>query len=127
MDATDGAGHSFDFVSPSHGWKTRDFELQATEDGGRTWTPVGLRTRVVSFDLLPDGTGWVVGGELGSDGLVSQLFRTRDWGRTWTLVNLGGLTVGAVRFADGDHGLLQSDYNRLFVTGDGGRTWTQIR
>lgn len=120
--------HTLRLISPEKGWRLRDFALEVTADGGGTWTPSNLKTRVVEYELLPDGSAWVVGGEIRDGGHQSELFFTPDWGQTWTHFDLGALEagVGAIRCADRDHCLLTAG-NARYATSDGGRTWDQTR
>jgi photosystem II stability/assembly factor-like uncharacterized protein len=118
--------HTLRFIGADKGWRLRDFALEVTTDGGKTWTPSTLKTRVVEYELLPDGSAWVTGGEIRNGSHQSELFFTPDWGQTWIPVDLGPLEpgAGAVRCADRDHCLLTVGEAR-YLTADGGRTWEQ--
>jgi photosystem II stability/assembly factor-like uncharacterized protein len=118
--------HTLRFITADKGWRLRDFALEVTTDGGKTWTPSSLKTRVVEYELLPDGSAWVTGGEIRNGSHQSELFFTPDWGQSWTRFGLGALPgAGAVRCADRDHCLVIAGEAGRYFTADGGRTWEQ--
>ncbi|HEY3366772.1 MAG TPA: YCF48-related protein [Symbiobacteriaceae bacterium] len=127
VDDTPDSGYQFQFTDKSHGWKIRNFKLDATADGGKSWQPINLDTRVQTFQLLPGGAAWVIGGDLVAGVQKPALFATRDGGNTWTRYDLGNLAVAALRFVDATHGLVVGEDDHLYATEDGGQTWTQLR
>jgi photosystem II stability/assembly factor-like uncharacterized protein len=114
------------FISLTKGWRIRDFVLEATADGGKSWAPAGLNSRVVGFDLLPDGSGWVIGGQMVNGTAQFELWFTPDWGKGWTRFDLGALQPGAVRCADRATCLIGAS-DGLYETMDGGHIWVQVR
>lgn len=127
VDATDTSSSNIKFVSPDVGWRSNDFALQSTADGGRTWAAVPLAARAWQFDLLPTGIAWAVAEDCESGACRPHLFATGDSGRTWTRYDLGDVTPRAVWLVDALHGWLADDRNHVYTTADGGLTWVQQR
>jgi photosystem II stability/assembly factor-like uncharacterized protein len=126
VDVADSRNSQMAFASELVGWKLADWELLATADGGRSWTPVPLGYRVGQFDLLPDGRAWVVAGDCTGTTCEPALLATADDGATWTRYDLGAVVPGVVAFADVEHGWLRDEQGRLFRTRDGGHGWEQL-
>jgi len=127
-----------------------------SDDGGESWTNVGLpeseRISKIVVDPRDSSVVWAcVPGKLWSDSADRGLYRTADAGRTWTLVLAGpNLSTGCSGFdldpANPDHVLAGLwDFRRkgwtfrsggegpeapsgsgLHETRDGGRTWTEL-
>src|SRR5712692_5714770 len=117
----------------------RGFDLASTTDGGASWT-IGRLT------ALPEGVGWVAGGEIffldtahgwmniasptphwGGEGI---LLATIDGGNTWKqIVEVnGGGGYGPIRFTDPLNGWIAGGPGDqyLYATNDGGRHWREI-
>lgn len=127
VGAADSSSSNIRFVSPEVGWRITDFTLQATADGGQTWTPVPLAARAWQFDLLPGGIAWVVAEDCEPTPCRLFLFATPDAGRTWVRHDLGEVTPRSVWLVDPQSGWLADDRNHVYTTADGGRTWVQQR
>ena len=94
---------SIDFVDAVHGWATTLHRvsidprpdavsrLYATDDGGRTWTPLFHATGVfprLLVDFVDDQRGWMLGNDQGTYCTMGgcgdyTLYQTIDGGRTW--------------------------------------------
>jgi photosystem II stability/assembly factor-like uncharacterized protein len=125
------------FVDETTGWAAGMTKINATGDGGLTWTelilPEGVG-KIAAIDLLPGGRGYL----MDSKGV---LYVTADGGETWNAgIPLGfdkdvfvgdSLPLAAVRFTDPDHGviILSLEYSGgtmiALRTEDGGGTWTE--
>ena len=134
-DVPIGLSQFISMADETTGWAANSIRLVATADGGRTWTAVDLPKGVqgiVALSLRTPEEGYLVDKS-------GTLFITRDGGQTWTGKGLGlentliapkQLPMGAVRFADPDHGVLvvsPTDRGAVLVvlrTADGGDTWT---
>jgi len=114
------------FISREKGWRIRDFALEATTDGGRSWTPVGLDSRVLDIEPLPDGSAWVLGGRLVDGRHRSDLLFTPDSGKSWIQYDLGEREAGAVRCATREICVMAADEG-LYTTQDGGAHWIQVQ
>jgi photosystem II stability/assembly factor-like uncharacterized protein len=104
------------------------FFVQATGDGGRSWTTT-LRS-VVSLDFrvtvaASPGTSvaWAYF-PCFEPSCRPQLFRSSDWGRRWRLVSHPRLLT--LRFASTLDGWGLMDEWKLVATHDGGRTWRPV-
>jgi photosystem II stability/assembly factor-like uncharacterized protein len=123
------------FIDDTTGWVAGVDKLNATGDGGLTWTelaPPEGAGKIAAIDLRPGGRGYLVGAK-------GVLYATADGGGTWTGVPLGlekdviagdSLPLAAVRFADPDHGVVVVSPERsggtliALRTADGGASWT---
>ncbi len=93
--------------------------LQATTDGGATWTTV-LTDAAGLWGLTFSGPtdGWAVG--------VDALYRTTDAGATWTPAGEPSTPLVRVAFAGAADGLGVTQGNALVHTTDGGETWDPV-
>ena len=93
--------------------------LQATTDGGATWTTV-LTDAAGLWGLTFSGPtdGWAVG--------VDALYRTTDAGATWTPAGEPSTPLVRVAFAGAANGLGVTQGNALVHTTDGGETWDPV-
>jgi len=94
--------------------------LGRSEDGGRTWTPLGQPKRqLASLAASSDGAVMYAGTSVG-------VSRSTDGGRTWTPTALEavGVTV-AVDPKDPNIVAVVDDKTRFFRSADGGATWPQ--
>lgn len=111
------------FVRPDLGWMIDGNVIKATSSGGRTWTEVtSLPQAPVWFDLLPDGTAWVLAGHYSQP----ELYATSDGGKTWRQFNLGEIRPVKVKAGPGGQAWIWDSINRQFYTEDGGRTWRGV-
>ncbi len=128
-------------MDDSHGWASGSGGIEATVDGGSTWslqygaTPQDkasvVLTGIGALDFLDRDQGWAVDG--------GSLIETSDGGAIWTSVGKPDALHGAsqLRFFDRRHGwsiVTQepcsissgcTDEGSLLSTSDGGLTWTQ--
>jgi photosystem II stability/assembly factor-like uncharacterized protein len=111
------------FVDADHGWMVgADGGIEATGDGGHTWTTVysGLST-VTQIDFVDAQHGWGV-----SD---AGLVRTSDGGTTWDEVAAPALTSVQFLTALSGWGVQQNPQlptnpGEIVRTNDGGATWS---
>lgn len=90
-----------------------------TEDGGRHFTPVDIKTdrAVFGIQMVDDQNGYLCG----QDGLA---MRTRDGGKTWEPLNTRtNLYIFALNFPDRLHGYMVGDRGLVLSTTDGGETF----
>jgi photosystem II stability/assembly factor-like uncharacterized protein len=113
-----------------------DPQLWATEDGGRTWSPL---------TVSKEGVGQIVcfdSARLWLADLLGRTYRSGNGGRTWTRLAGTGfdqVDTVSVAFRDASHGLVvgyhfkqtsegvMPDYTKpcLLATFDGGRSWVE--
>lgn len=91
--------------------------LEATRDGGATWTDVGTLPLAseVAMDFLSRDRGWLLDG--------NRLLATSDGGKTWRSYLLGDLEPVVIRFRNGNDGWLVTRAGDVYHTEDGGKTW----
>ena len=92
-----------------------------TEDGGRHFTPVDIKTdrAVFGIQMVDDQNGYLCG----QDGLA---MRTRDGGKTWEQLNTRTeLYIFALTFPDRLHGYMVGDRGLVLSTSDGGETFVK--
>ena len=122
------------FLDAQTGWTASSYVLQATSNGGASWTKIPLPSAaqdIVSISLRTADDGYILD-------TVGNLFITPDAGRTWAQQSLGLKTgeqliaaaVGSkavMRFVDARHGMVVFDLDDgtvwFAITGDGGRSW----
>jgi photosystem II stability/assembly factor-like uncharacterized protein len=122
------------FLDAKTGWAASPYQLQATADGGASWTELATPVReeeIAAIAILKSGAGYVLDG-------IGNLYLTTDGGVSWEKRSLG-LSTGeqlvpsvngpraALRFLDDRNGIAVFDLlDRsvwFAVTKDGGRTW----
>jgi photosystem II stability/assembly factor-like uncharacterized protein len=108
------------------GWLVGDGGLALrTADAGRTWSPPAapLPTEFDARAIASRGPrAWIVG----SPG--TRVWHTADGGRTWQPQATGQFVpLGAVTFADDEHGWAVGALGTIIGTEDGGRTWRRQR
>jgi photosystem II stability/assembly factor-like uncharacterized protein len=134
-------GIQMDFHTPQQGWMIAGNELQATTDGGASWSNVDpynaqggassvnlqtcsagslARSSVRAMQLLTSTTGWV-------QTEINSLVWTEDGGEHWSTVRLPASNVFSIFFLDSKHGWsLALDSRRLVIssTADSGANWS---
>ena len=92
--------------------------LSASDDGGRTWTPLVSPPTfpMTAFAASADGSVLYAGA---TDGL----FRSGDGGRSWAKTGYGGSALAIATSADGNTVALVSRSTDYFRSPDGGATW----
>ncbi len=136
-----------EMVAGEEGWALTSQDLSWTEDGGRTWTPVGPPKVAVGdiesvyFANSQEGTVLAAGAPSGVNELPILAYRTVDGGHSWTSTALPEARladVGSVKasFADANHGFVVFEEGALasgnaqvsgfFATVDGGQSWTRL-
>ena len=117
------SGTGVRFVRADLGWMIDGKTIKATSNGGKSWTDVSpLPQTPIAFDLLPDGTAWVLAGHPTDP----WLYATTDGGRTWRQFTVGDLTPMKVNAGPGGKVWIWDSINRQFYTEDGGRTWRGV-
>ncbi|MDF2631334.1 MAG: hypothetical protein K0R39_5165, partial [Symbiobacteriaceae bacterium] len=117
------SGTQLRFISPNLGWMIDGDTIKATSNGAKSWTELPrLPQRPLSFDLMPDGTAWVLAG----NPTQPELYATSDGGQTWRQFNLGDLHPWKVKAGPGGQAWIWDSINRQFSTEDGGRTWRGV-
>jgi hypothetical protein len=121
--------------------------LYFTHDGGRTWVPKSLPTKIGTVYFLNASAGWLLGKNDPDPSTPIQLFQTTNGGQTWALIAANcSLPLGSeLQFLDEQTGLAFFPYNVsdyyqdfdahikievrnsfLYKTDDGGRSWTKV-
>lgn len=92
--------------------------LVASDDGGRTWAPVGTPPTypMTALGATTDGSTLYAGS---TDGL----FRSDDGGRTWTRTSFSGSPFAIATSADGLTVAVVARTTEFFRSADGGRSW----
>ena len=141
--------NSVRFVDSTHGWAVGDSYdasaygtsvILATTDGGATWSAqdpgsAGIGGSLKSVFFIDAAHGWAVGDSFDASGYYAGpvMLATTDGGATWTardVSSVGGsqLSLGAVTFADTNHGWAVGstggDKVSILSTSDGGATWS---
>ncbi|HEY3366761.1 MAG TPA: YCF48-related protein [Symbiobacteriaceae bacterium] len=119
-------GHGFFFASADTGWLSRNFQLYATADGGKSWQTIPLpeHWKAQGVTVGPDGRVWA---SIVDDQYTPVLLTlaSGDGGKTWTRYDSGddnqpwpvhrcGLSSICVDSGGIRYGM---------VSHDGGRTW----
>lgn len=113
-----------------------DFEIYTTANGGFVWTPVpGANIP----DPLPGEFGFNNCGDAAGNHIwfgtnAGRLYHSTDAGNSWAAVQTPLPVIGALNFADADHGIISGFYGDptdtlstpMFKTDDGGATWTEV-
>jgi photosystem II stability/assembly factor-like uncharacterized protein len=120
-------GISFWDASNGLAWTTSGIE--ATRDGGRTWTAL-LRARSVTQVAAARGTSdaWLVEGRCDFwPRCRPRLLRSGDRGRTWHPIGKAvlGLSMATAKLGLGSL-YDKADRWSLLRTGDGGRSWSRV-
>lgn len=147
--------HTFEFVSPTVGWRISASALYKSSDGGYTWTrkvtPLdSLNGELRSLYFMSDGNlGWLAGGiyrqqnsdELrlgvpnnlkdvtGKKILEEAIFQTDDGGESWRRQSVRPRGPGrslTIKFMDQYRGLATGELN-AYQTDDGGGHWALIK
>jgi photosystem II stability/assembly factor-like uncharacterized protein len=98
-------------------------KMLLTEDGGRHFTPIDIRTdrAVFAIEMVDDQNGYLSG----QDGLA---MRTRDGGRTWEKLNTRTSPyIFALSFPDRLHGFMVGENGLVLSTTDGGESFFKRR
>jgi photosystem II stability/assembly factor-like uncharacterized protein len=111
------------FVDDRHGWVVVAGRIEATANGGTSWSPQDTVSNVSEIQFINAKHGWAITG----DGLL----RTADGGSTWAHVGERGFTFADVQFYDDQHGWgIRRDLppdsvyaGTVVKTIDGGETW----
>jgi hypothetical protein len=111
------------FVDERHGWFVVAGRIEATADGGTSWSPQDTGSNVSEIQFIDAKHGWAIA----ADGLL----RTTDGGSTWAAVGERGVTFADVQFYDDQHGWgIRRDVppdsvyaGTVVKTIDGGETW----
>ncbi len=128
------------FVDPMHGWMagtsgecassppTPCSSLVTTNDGGRTWTHVRLRTNdpIVRIALVSPTDGWILTERCDNRACsthFTEIYQTRNGGASWDAIYPARVSVVMdIERLDAHTGwVLTASY--VFVTHDGGRIW----
>jgi photosystem II stability/assembly factor-like uncharacterized protein len=122
------------FLEAQAGWAASPYQLQATADGGATWTNVTLpptAQNIATVALRTANDGYVLD-------IAGSLFVTVDGGKNWERRPLGlksgeHLLTGAsgpfavMRFVDAQRGVVAFDLDDrtvwFAITQDGGQSW----
>ncbi|HYK98242.1 MAG TPA: hypothetical protein VEU77_07590 [Candidatus Acidoferrales bacterium] len=159
--------HSIDFVDALHGWATTLHRasidarpdavarLYATDDGGRTWTPLFHATGVspqLDVDFVDAERGWMLGDDQSTGCTMGgcadyTFYQTTDGGRTWVVEQspesqplwsrisgqvAGAGFLGALQFSTASEGWIGvgpgagPSTGGVLHTTDGGRTWSKF-
>jgi photosystem II stability/assembly factor-like uncharacterized protein len=122
------------FVSMEYGWKILDERLWETQDSGRTWKSLPFDFLVKGFQVLTEGTAWVLAGNCRAESIIycePQLLSTADGGQTWTLIDFEAdqfrsySPEDSFYFIDKDIGWIFLR-DGLYQTRDGGASWYQV-
>lgn len=89
----------------------------ASNDGGKTWRPVGIKDDPRALSFLNDKLAWMVG----EDGL----WRSADCGQTWERIFKQKSLVRA-RMVTADLGYAVGAPKRVWQTRDGGKSWQKL-
>jgi photosystem II stability/assembly factor-like uncharacterized protein len=119
-----GTVYDMSWIDASNGWVTAydgtKYALNATTDGGQTWTPV--------TPLANDSSGvWAVRFEDASTGVAiggAGILRTTDGGKTWKIV--GARPNGDTLRHTGAHTFWIVGNSSVSRSNDSGATWTRL-
>lgn len=112
------------FVDDMHGWAVINGRIQATSDGGKTWSVQHAASDVTELAFVDAAHGWAI--------TPSGLLRTLDGGGQWTPVGEPGVGFAEIQFKDDqvgwgvrlDAGKDSRPAGVVVKTTDGGNTWT---
>jgi photosystem II stability/assembly factor-like uncharacterized protein len=120
--------------------------LYFTEDGGASWTGIDAPALIGKAHFLSPNSGWFLGKDDPSPGILPRLYKTIDGGETWQLIHEAPrLPLGTqLVFTNDNQGYAYNLYATrqqnvyqpfddragttpyLFITSDGGLTWEEI-
>lgn len=109
-----------EFADDRNGWACGESgTIQATSDGGRTWTLQQSPVRKLLYDIsVVDAMTVFVAGAGGT------LLQTEDGGRTWVERGTGiGSVIRAIHFTDRRNGLLVTAGGEIHLTDNAGVSW----
>jgi photosystem II stability/assembly factor-like uncharacterized protein len=92
--------------------------LAASDDGGRTWTPLSTPKTIPMTALAATTDGRVV-----YAGSPDALFRSEDGGRTWSTTGYRGSAFAVATTLDGRTVAVVDRETEFFRSDDGGATW----
>ncbi len=92
--------------------------LTASDDGGRTWTPLGIPPTYPMTGLAASADGNVV-----YAGSTDGLFRSSTGGRSWAKTGYSGSAFAIATSPDGQIVAVVSKATDFFRSSDGGTTW----
>jgi len=117
---------------------TDDGNIQATFDGGKSWsnvTPAAIKpwTRIFNIEAghFDDRTAYAAANTMRVDDMNPHLWRTHDGGKTWTEINSGiapGAVTNSIREDPRKPGLLYASTDtQVWVSFDDGGHWESLR
>ena len=115
-------------VDADHAFAVLAGVVQATADGGTTWTAQPFSSEVIDVCFVDRDHGWARAGFIQNSEAAASVWRTTDAGLHWSQLTELPLSYGGysdVDFADADHGYLVDGAGQVTASSaDGGLTWT---